>query len=172
MAKLTPGVLFILTILRNLAFFIGTTIACKHALSHFLNIAISNAVMFLSVITGVPALIALRLIYNDVHDRREAARLGARIVPRVQGKWPGNLDIIVDLVTNFTKAYPGDIHLPWLRTTGSNAVDCRFLWQPEIFTIEPEHVKVSRMTIMRLFSVCRDKFLMICAHIGDPRYGL
>jgi hypothetical protein len=36
-----------------------------------------------------------RVQYDDWFHRREAGRLGARLVPRVEGKWIGNLDLLL-----------------------------------------------------------------------------
>ncbi|KAG2158407.1 cytochrome P450 [Suillus bovinus] len=51
----------------------------------------------------------LLLIFSLMSQRRKATRLGARLVPRVQGKWPGNLDKVVDIFMRLENEYLGII---------------------------------------------------------------
>lgn len=58
-----------------------------------------------------PVLILLYAIVqvnvSEFKKDREAARMGARRVPVVKGKWIGNLDVMTELVRVFEEGYPG-----------------------------------------------------------------
>jgi hypothetical protein len=47
------------------------------------------------------------VLADERSQQRRAARLSARQVPRVVGKWPGNMDKMVDFITKAEKEYLG-----------------------------------------------------------------
>ena len=51
---------------------------------------------FISVITAWPALYIVRSHISLLSSARAARALGARPVPRVEGRWPLNLDVLAD----------------------------------------------------------------------------
>ncbi|CAE6402545.1 unnamed protein product [Rhizoctonia solani] len=53
----------------------------------------------------VPIFWGVRNTVRDVMRAREANRLGARIVPIVKAKWPGNIDLLIKLVTSTHNGY-------------------------------------------------------------------
>ncbi|KAF7305564.1 Cytochrome P450 [Mycena chlorophos] len=67
------------------------------------------------------------------HQEREAAAIGARLAPRVIGKWPGNLDIMRDVMAMRTTGYPGDAYLGLIAKYGP-VFNTRVLWIDHIFT--------------------------------------
>lgn len=73
----------------------------------------SWALVFLTLSSG-PVIIALRIIYIDLRDRRRAAAMGARIVPRASGQWIGNLDILKTMQYNWLFGYPGNLLIHYL----------------------------------------------------------
>ena len=47
------------------------------------------------------------ILANEISQRRKASRLGARLVPRIKGKLPGNLDKMLDIMSRADKDYIG-----------------------------------------------------------------
>lgn len=104
--KPTPGVAFLFrgfvhSLIPLTTFFITFLILNDLGVAVPLWIAIS------SVALGIPTVVALRIIFKDVCHRRRAAALGARPVPRCQGKWPGNLDLLKHMLKVSRDGYPG-----------------------------------------------------------------
>ncbi|KAK7046124.1 hypothetical protein VNI00_007127 [Paramarasmius palmivorus] len=58
-------------------------------------------------ILGWPAYATIRVLLKDINERRAAYVLGARVVPKVHGKLPGNLDILRQMMHNWRAGYPG-----------------------------------------------------------------
>ncbi|KAJ8589112.1 cytochrome P450 [Rhizopogon salebrosus TDB-379] len=80
------------------------------------------------------------VLADERSQQRRAARLGARQVPRVVGKWPGNMDKMVDFITKAEKEYLGRIVLDETKLFGQ-AINLRFLWEDILITTEPQHIK-------------------------------
>jgi hypothetical protein len=51
--------------------------------------------------------IITRVVWDEIYQRHRAAALGARLVPRVAGRWPGNIDVLRDAVDKMRNSYPG-----------------------------------------------------------------
>jgi hypothetical protein len=58
-------------------------------------------------VLGIPVVIIARLVWDEIYQRRRAAALGARLVPRVEGRWPGNIDVLIDAIEKMRNSYPG-----------------------------------------------------------------
>jgi len=82
---------------------------------------------------------------GEFKQRRRAAAIGARIVPRVNGKWPGNVDILIRLLDNWRLGYPSDGFVEWMDELGST-FDLHIFWEDVIFTAEPELIKTILVT--------------------------
>jgi len=53
----------------------------------------------------VPILAATRISLTRLNHRREAAALGAKMVPCARGKWPGNADVLKKIQDCFAYGY-------------------------------------------------------------------
>ncbi|KAJ6557403.1 cytochrome P450 [Mycena vulgaris] len=92
--------------------------------------------------SSIPLYTALRLALKHRHHRREAAALGARLAPTSSnGKWPGNLDLLIEMQKIWKTGYPGDGLREVAEVVGP-VVDLRVLWDNIILTIHPEHIKI------------------------------
>jgi len=79
-----------------------------------------------------------RVQYTDMVQRREAKQLGARLIPRVVGKWPGNIDVMLKLKKGLRSN--GYIYQPYLELFEeyqSTTLNTRFLWMDNVSTITP-----------------------------------
>lgn len=61
------------------------------------------------VLGAAPLVFAAYVLADETLQQRKATRLCARLVPRIQGKWPGNLDKIVDIISRSENEYLGTI---------------------------------------------------------------
>ncbi|KAJ3569110.1 hypothetical protein NP233_g5265 [Leucocoprinus birnbaumii] len=97
--------------------------------------------LFSAGIISVPTLAAARVILTRLKQRREAAALGAKMIPTAQGSLPGNADILRIMQRNFLHGYPGDGLDELLKEKGPVA-NLRIFWSDLVFTASPEHVKL------------------------------
>ncbi|KAF7313120.1 Cytochrome P450 [Mycena kentingensis (nom. inval.)] len=94
----------------------------------------------LLAVATVPLYAAFRIWWTQRKQKAEAAALGARLAPRVHGKWPGNIDIMRQMIHNRLHGYPGDGLVEELEKLGP-VVNVRILWTDMILTVWPDHVK-------------------------------
>ncbi|KAG1823686.1 uncharacterized protein BJ212DRAFT_1252914, partial [Suillus subaureus] len=59
------------------------------------------------VLGAAPLGFAAYVLADEILQRRKATRLGTRFIPHVQGKWPGNLNKIVNVVLRLKNEYLG-----------------------------------------------------------------
>ena len=88
-----------------------------------------------SVPANVLAIVAwnsVRNIIYDIQQRRNARRLGAKQVPRIRGKWPGNIDILLRMMKAFKTAYPMDVYLQLFREYRCTTLNARILWVDQV----------------------------------------
>ncbi|KAF8671824.1 cytochrome p450 [Rhizoctonia solani] len=98
--------------LTSLARFIGyPAFALTTALRLARPARIPESKLLLSVlyVLAVPTFWGFRNVVRDRLREREAKRLGARVVPRVKGKWPGNIDIMLKLVKSLHGSYVASV---------------------------------------------------------------
>lgn len=91
----------------------------------------------------------LRIQLDDWLQRREAHRLGARLVPRVQGKWIGNLDLLMKKSTKIP--YIGQRLEEIAEEIGSRTFNLRILWVDNVRrfpTAVSSHLRVFRLMWM------------------------
>jgi hypothetical protein len=107
MALFTPGVDF----LAKGAFILSLPAFAAYALGeinvHFGGTPIPTWILVSGGFISVPAIAASRIILTRLRHKREAAALGAKMIPCATGKWPGNVDILQTLQHNFLHGYPG-----------------------------------------------------------------
>lgn len=77
-----------------------------------------------------------RLQYTDWMQQREARRMGARPIPRVRGRWPGNLDIYLRLLKAYDTTYVGSFHLRLFEEYQTTTLNLRLLWQDFVSPIQ------------------------------------
>ncbi|KIM86055.1 hypothetical protein PILCRDRAFT_816602 [Piloderma croceum F 1598] len=84
--------------------------------------------------------IIIRVVWNEIYQRRRAAALGARLVPRVAGRWPGNIDVLIDAIDKMRNSYPADGHWELMERYGTT-LNLRPLWEDAIITYDPDIIK-------------------------------
>ena len=64
-----------------------------------------------------------------------AAALGAVPVPRVRGKWPGNLDIVLGFIKSLQNEYQLQFMDDMFREYGCKTLNMRMLWDDQVRTV-------------------------------------
>lgn len=72
---------------------------------------IPSWVLITSTVLGIPLVLAIRIQMDEMHQRRRAKALGARIAPRIQGNLIGNFDVLRTMLKNWRGGYPGELIL-------------------------------------------------------------
>ncbi|KAF9236778.1 cytochrome P450 monooxygenase CYP63 [Melanogaster broomeanus] len=82
-----------------------------------------------------------RVQYSELVQRREAKQLGARLIPRVVGKWPGNIDVMLKFKKAFSSSYIYNPYLELFEEYQCTTLNTRFLWMDNIISMDKEHTK-------------------------------
>ena len=85
-----------------------------------------------SHIAFISTLFYLKTLYNDYHVSREAHRRGARQIPRVVGKWPGNVDVMLRLFADLKSGYMQDVFLELFHEYQSTTLNLSILWTDKV----------------------------------------
>ncbi|KAF7979946.1 hypothetical protein HWV62_40380 [Athelia sp. TMB] len=135
MAYLTPGLRFLGSRLLALAGLSALVVSLRSTLNAHLGTSIPGWTCIPAILVGLPLGFAVRISLGEMHHRRRAAALGARIVPLVPTRLPAGLDILTTLFKEAQEGYPG-----WLETLGSTFC-LRVFWEDLVMTAEPDNIK-------------------------------
>ncbi|KIM75713.1 hypothetical protein PILCRDRAFT_827008 [Piloderma croceum F 1598] len=141
MALLTPGVIFLTRSAVSLLFPCSIMVAVRYSLSHHFDIHVPMPVLVATIVIVLPCVAYARYGLVQMHQRRRAAALGARIASPLAGKWPANLDHLAALVKSAEGGYPAEFVWRYIEDYGT-VHDINILWESEIWTYEPEHIKI------------------------------
>ncbi len=75
--------------------------------------------------------------YHMWKSKRRAFELGANELPIVEGKWPGSIDLLYQLVTSFKTEYVGEFVGNLVSSAPGKTVRIRILWEDEVLSIHP-----------------------------------
>ena len=107
MAFLTPGAVFLARNFFYLLFRCTLIVGIRFLLQTQLHILIPTWVVVAGCILSIPAVNISRLVWDEIYQRRRAVALGARLMPRIAGRWPGNIDVLIDALAKYENSYPG-----------------------------------------------------------------
>lgn len=93
----------------------------------------------------------IRGAYTEYKQQREARLLGTRPIPQVVGRWPGNLDILLQMMIAFKTSYILDVYLQLFEQYQSTTLNLRILWRDNIISMDQEHLKFVLATGFHLF---------------------
>lgn len=79
-------------------------------------------------------------LLKHIQDR-EAIRLGAKPIPRIVGKWPGNIDILLKMLRAFKTSYVLDVYLNLFQEYQCTTLNTRIFWTDNIISMDQEHAK-------------------------------
>lgn len=126
-----------------------------------------------------------RTLYADHVQNRDAQKLGARQIPRVVGKWPGSVDIIIRLLADMKSGYMHDVFLELFHEYQSTTLNLRILWTDKVWTaslavasllkcfqiisMDQEHTKYIFSTGFQHFSRGDAGKEILCVPYSNPR---
>ncbi|KDN35004.1 hypothetical protein RSAG8_11947, partial [Rhizoctonia solani AG-8 WAC10335] len=117
-------------------------------------------------VISVPIFWGFRNTIRDVMRAREAKRLGARIVPKVKGKWPGNIDLLIKLVGSLQSGYVAEVWDELAKEYG-NTFNMRLLWDDMIVTIDHDVIKYMLATGFNSFGKGPNQQARLESFLGD-----
>ncbi|KAJ7510439.1 cytochrome P450, partial [Mycena galericulata] len=133
-----PGLWFLA---RNLLLPTVTILLARQIANAKLGLAISAWTALGASAGGVVALAVVRIVITGVYQGLHAKSLGARLPPRVRGKWPGNIDVLRYLLAIYETGYLGDGFYGLVDSLGP-VFNLRLLWITHVFTVCPEHIQI------------------------------
>jgi hypothetical protein len=70
----------------------------------------------------------------------EARSRGARPIPRVVGKWPGNIDVLLRMMCAFKTSYVLDVYMQLFEEYQCTTLNTRILWRDNVCTPSSFHL--------------------------------
>lgn len=134
-------------IVNDLFRVIGLPPLILSAVAHLLHLRLgwwSLPAYLLSIILAAVA----RVQYTQFIQRREANQLGARPIPRLVGKWPGNIDVMLKTKKAFASGYLYNHYLELFEEYQCTTLNTRFLWMDNVSMNAP-------IDLMLDTSICR-----------------
>ncbi|KAF4623248.1 hypothetical protein D9613_002331 [Agrocybe pediades] len=140
MVVVTPGIDLLARGFFLLSAFVAVIVSLNSLVATRLGYVIPTWIVLLSTALGIPLLSSVYILALKFRTARQAAAMGARVVPEVQGKMLGNLDVLKEMMDNFRNGYPGD-GLDELIAAKGPVINMRVLWSDMLVTTSPEHIK-------------------------------
>lgn len=159
MAVLTPGLMFLSDRLLSLVCLSVLVASARLGLNAYLGHSTPPWAYAALTALFIPLALVTRIIFDEMHHRRRASALGARMVPRVIGRSFGNFDLLKAVFKQSQDGYPGkikrmpqttpfseifipaDLRFTWASVYG-NTYNQRVFWDNLFTTDEPGHIKV------------------------------
>ena len=82
---------------------------------------------------SIPLSVVLRSHYALWTQDRDAARFGAQPIPRVCGRWPGNLDVVLRMLKSFESDYVLQGFADLFHEYECTTLNTRFFWDDQVF---------------------------------------
>ncbi|KAJ6571580.1 cytochrome P450 monooxygenase CYP63 [Mycena capillaripes] len=95
----------------------------------------------MAAILTIPLTISARSYMSLQAQNRAARNLGSRVIPRVQGKWPGNLDVALRIVKSFEEGYVLQIFADLLHEYDTTTLNTRLFWDDQMITMDESVMK-------------------------------
>ena len=111
-------------------------IACLSLLTSLTNIQLGYAA-FACHLFAVMLWAGARILYSEYVHSREMRKVGARPIPRVVGKWPGNIDILFSMIRSFKRSYLFDPYLELFERYQATTLNMRILWTDQVSDSAP-----------------------------------
>ncbi|KAJ3758543.1 cytochrome P450 monooxygenase pc-1 [Lentinula raphanica] len=141
MSFLTPGIVAIARALVFPGLLTAGVVILQRLIGKSTGIILPTWTLISISVFSLPVLSICRIMLKELRQRREAAALGARLAPRVKGKWFANLDVLKMMMDNYHTGYPADGLVDIMKDQGP-VFNTNVLWQNMIFTSQPEHIQL------------------------------
>lgn len=76
--------------------------------------------------------VTVRVAYSELWHDRQAKSLNAKLIPRVVGKWPGNIDLLLTMMRAFSTSYVLDVYLQLFEEYQCTTLNLRILWHNNV----------------------------------------
>ncbi|KAL6301016.1 cytochrome P450 [Sparassis latifolia] len=110
--------------------------------------------------------ISLKAWYTTWTNDRRARQLGARIIPRARGKWPGNIDIMFRFARDLRHGYVLESMGNLLDEYGCDTLNTRILWKDNFLTRDNLHMQAMHSTNFDLFERGPEQFHTMGTFLG------
>ena len=110
MAFLTPGVRLLATGAAYVSVPIFGGMAIQRFMLRVYDVSVPTWVVATTSILIIPIAGCISVFWKQVKDRRDAAAMGAQVVPKLPGEKFGNFDIVQVLAHASEHGYPGVYH--------------------------------------------------------------
>ncbi|KAJ6595533.1 cytochrome P450 monooxygenase CYP63 [Mycena vulgaris] len=100
-----------------------------------------DAFSVMAAALSIPLTISVRSNISLRAQDRTAKSLNATVIPRVKGKWPGNLDVALRVVKSFEEGYVLQIFADLLREYDTTTVNTRLFWDDQMITMDESVMK-------------------------------
>ncbi|TCD70445.1 hypothetical protein EIP91_003526 [Steccherinum ochraceum] len=138
--KLTPGVPLLAKTIVGLCVPSVVLIALSRSANKHFAITVPAWLLWATCLASVPFLVVCAIWYTILHERYGTWKLGAQPLPRLRGKWIGDIDLLLEIFRTYKKGYFYDTL--W---DGSDAIgpsyDTFALWEHDIITCDPDVIK-------------------------------
>ncbi|KAI6119971.1 cytochrome P450 [Pisolithus croceorrhizus] len=109
MAGIPPGFIFIAGRLPRLARLLAFAYASSRVWELVFGKPAPNWLRVSAYLLPIPLALTCSVLYTHLCDKREAARRGAVLAPRVKSRWPGGLDILLAVAWSSRKGHIGPV---------------------------------------------------------------
>ncbi|KAL1719911.1 cytochrome P450 [Schizophyllum commune] len=127
-------------VLRELAYFALLPIITTHLLLRWRSVSL-GALTVPAYALAVAAWITINQLRSSCVQVLEQRNLGARPIPCVNGRLPGNLDVLFRMMKAFKNSYVLDVYLQLFKEYNTTTLNLRVLWVDNIITMDQEHSK-------------------------------
>lgn len=111
MVHLTPGLRYLAGGAAYSSFLVIGVFPLQHLLKWAFGAHIPTWVAIVTSLATFPVGAIIRLSFKEWKDRRDAGIMGAQIVPKITGKWLGNVDVLRMLKEVWDSGYPSTCSL-------------------------------------------------------------
>ncbi|KAI6168969.1 cytochrome P450 [Pisolithus thermaeus] len=151
MAGIPPGFIFIAGRLPRLARLLAFAYASSRVWELVFGKPAPNWLRVSAYLLPIPLALTCSVLYTHLCDKREAARRGAVLAPRVKSRWPGGLDILLAVAWSSRKGHIGRRMFDQFCREYGPIVNVRIMFKDRVFTTEPEHIKAILTTQFNSF---------------------
>ncbi|KAI6099100.1 cytochrome P450 [Pisolithus sp. B1] len=150
MAGIPPGFAYIATQLPRLVRVLALAYASTRVWELVFGKPAPHWLRVSAYLLPVPLALTCNVLYTCLRDKREAARRGAVLAPRLKSRWPGGFDTLLSVVRGFRNGHIGSPFDQYCQEYGP-IVNIRIMFGDRIFTTEPEHIKAILATQFNSF---------------------
>ncbi|RXW15330.1 hypothetical protein EST38_g10518 [Candolleomyces aberdarensis] len=149
--SIPPGILYLFQNLPSLIIPPATVAGLSQIIRNHTNLYISTWILAFACILSLPATFAMKVLYKDWKDEKDAAAHNAFLPPRVPDSTPAGLGLLRSALDSFKNGYPGEQFEGFYAQLGSHFMNFRILYEDRFFTTEPDHIKAVLATQFESF---------------------